>query len=561
MAFQFFASLTIDHTKVGTATQTDYPCFVTITNTNLKDTAHGGNVFNTNGYDILISTDSNYTDGTGAERLKRELETYNGTTGVVNMWIRVPLVSSTVDTTVYIYYGDPTTIADYSPHGAVWDSNYAGVYHFPDGTNLGLLDSTTNTINGTNSGATASVGVADGGLAAVATSSQYANFGTNFGNVTALTYEAWVNIPSTSTIEQEIIGKYINGFPAHGLELGISTSPSHLQANYGNQYGNQGGLIFGTAITIGSWYYCAFTYDNNVAKFYQNGTIGPTSTGADAISFSNVLGTDTIAFNIGRAPNAINYLTGTVDEVRISSSVRTQDYLQTVYNNIANPNTFYTLGTQQQITNKTITGKAAIRNTTTQTLSGQARIISGVFIGPVDSALGYRLSQPGSFALGYIELAGNLTQQTIIGKAAIRNTSTQTILGKANINLQQNKTITGKVRIQINSAQALPAIARIQQIVNKTILGKANIQVNVATQTILGKARITAISAKTITGLARILVTNINKIIIGKARIIIQPVVTPASNTFIVVPEVRNFIVFKDTNTFIVMPENRTYLV
>ena len=155
MSLQFFSSLTVDHTKVGTATQTNYPCLVSLTDNRLKGTAFGGNVTSTAGWDITPFADV----GTNT-LLHRELEYYNGTTGSLCMWVLLPTVSNTVDTTFYIFYHDAGRTSDYDTHGAVWDSNYAGVYHFPDGTTLGLNDSTTNTINGTNHSASAAPGVA-----------------------------------------------------------------------------------------------------------------------------------------------------------------------------------------------------------------------------------------------------------------------------------------------------------------------------------------------------------------------------------------------------------------
>src|SRR5262249_18698205 len=88
-------SITIDHTKVP-STQSNFTVLVSVTDPTLKTVANGGHVANPNGYDIGF-----YADSGGTTKLKWEVEKYNGTTGNLIAWVKIPSVSSSTDTVFY----------------------------------------------------------------------------------------------------------------------------------------------------------------------------------------------------------------------------------------------------------------------------------------------------------------------------------------------------------------------------------------------------------------------------------------------------------------------------
>jgi hypothetical protein len=72
MSFLYKRSLTIDHTKCGSANSSGFPVLVSINHSTLKDLAHGGHVFyNTTGYDIIFTSDS-----AGTTKIPWEVEFY-----------------------------------------------------------------------------------------------------------------------------------------------------------------------------------------------------------------------------------------------------------------------------------------------------------------------------------------------------------------------------------------------------------------------------------------------------------------------------------------------------
>src|SRR5579862_8933316 len=103
-----------------------------------------------------------FTDSSGTLKLNHEIETYNPSTGQLIAWVQVPSVSQTIDTSIYMYFGNPTAGTQQSK-AAVWDANYQGVWHLANGTSLSASDSTSNAANGTISNSVATNGEIGGG--------------------------------------------------------------------------------------------------------------------------------------------------------------------------------------------------------------------------------------------------------------------------------------------------------------------------------------------------------------------------------------------------------------
>jgi hypothetical protein len=103
--------------------QANFPIFFKATDSGFRNIANGGHVRSTSGYDIRP-----YSDAALKNPLPFELERYDPGTGEVDMWINVPLVSSVVDTVIYLGYGNAALTTDGSSPAA-WDNGYKGVWH------------------------------------------------------------------------------------------------------------------------------------------------------------------------------------------------------------------------------------------------------------------------------------------------------------------------------------------------------------------------------------------------------------------------------------------------
>src|SRR5205823_6802560 len=67
----------------------NFTVLVNVTDAALKTVANGGHVANANGYDIGF-----YADSVGTTKLKWEVEKYDGTTGNLIAWVKIPSVRS-----------------------------------------------------------------------------------------------------------------------------------------------------------------------------------------------------------------------------------------------------------------------------------------------------------------------------------------------------------------------------------------------------------------------------------------------------------------------------------
>src|SRR5437868_10595644 len=144
-------SMTIDHTKVP-GTQSNFTVLVSVTDPALKTVANGGHVANANGYDIGF-----YADSGGTTKLKWEVERYDGTTGNLVAWVKIPSVSSSTDTVFYLFYGDSTNNTNQSDPPNTWDSSFKGVWHMADNAaNTTIRESTVTGANGPNNTNTSS---------------------------------------------------------------------------------------------------------------------------------------------------------------------------------------------------------------------------------------------------------------------------------------------------------------------------------------------------------------------------------------------------------------------
>ena len=142
----------------------------------------------------------------GVTILDHEIEDYDSTNGDIVAWVKIPSLSSSVDTDIYMYYGCGTAENQENPPG-VWSNGYEAVYHLHDDVN----DSTTSH-NGTDYNAPDPVHV-DGQIADghdyEENSSSYTDIGTWNVSGTEITIQAWVEIDTWANVDGRIVSKGI----------------------------------------------------------------------------------------------------------------------------------------------------------------------------------------------------------------------------------------------------------------------------------------------------------------------------------------------------------------
>jgi hypothetical protein len=353
-------TITINPAQVTGGPLADYPLLFNTTDISLRTTANGGSVTKPLGWDIMFATSPTCADWAtcGGKKLDHEIERYNGTTGQLVAWVRVPSINN--GTVIYIHYGDGAVAASTENRLGVWDANYQAVWHLSEapangvagnidsagavqtnGTPAGFAGTAASTTNGT--------GIAGGAVMFDRTDNNADNAGNNdvvqvADNATLeptpMTFEMWVNANTLPT-----------GGNAMLAQKNIATTPPAYQLYFDNArtlnfgWWNTGstnawvGTTPGTYST-GTWYHVAALVPAGTGNLtlYVNGVLvatGDVKTGT-VLNTTNPLtiGNDD-SYNIG--------FDGLIDEVRISSSLRTAGWLSTQYKNISSPSTFYSL--------------------------------------------------------------------------------------------------------------------------------------------------------------------------------------------------------------------------
>jgi intein/homing endonuclease len=131
--------ITIDNTKVD-STLTDFPVLVKLTSANFDFSQA-----NSDGFDVRFCSND------GETLLKYERERHDSANELAEYWVKVPSVSDSADTYIYLYYRTEDTADGADPEN-VWDSNYKAVHHLKDATTSTVLDSTSNNNDGTKKG-------------------------------------------------------------------------------------------------------------------------------------------------------------------------------------------------------------------------------------------------------------------------------------------------------------------------------------------------------------------------------------------------------------------------
>jgi concanavalin A-like lectin/glucanase superfamily protein len=369
--YTYRRTVTIDHTKVP-GNLTNFPvlvCFNGGTGTNcdgvnantslpeLKTVGNGGHVQNTVSstqvYTHTICADCIFTDSDASTVLSFEIVLYNAASGFMEAWVKNPAVSSTVDTVMYIYYGNASVTTDQTSANAVWDSNYKMVYHNPDGTTIDLHDSTSNAVTLTNNGGAAAAGQIDGG------------FNTFTGNY-ASTSSGVPTVQTVVTISMWMQPVLLDPFQSICLQTstaanGWGFSPNGPGTNKVDMYtrGVQDNNFTTLPVpTTGVWSFFAGTFTGGTLVGLMCTTGSCTSETLTSVSNPN---NGNGGFFEGKWDGAGNPCNSVLDEVRFSVGIaRSANWNNTEYNNQNSPNTFYTLGPES--TNSTGLAKYRVIN-------------------------------------------------------------------------------------------------------------------------------------------------------------------------------------------------------
>jgi RHS repeat-associated protein len=327
-------TITMNHSLVGPNTdQVNFPALLSMTYSDLKTTSNGGSVTNSNGFDIVFTLDA-----AGTIVLPFEQESYGATTGAITYWVQIPVLSHTTDTVIYTFYGNPSITTDQSNKAALWDSNYLTVWHMSD-FGLDQVTDSTKVNNGSSQKATDLVSTTGkiGKAFSFDGSTEYIISGSYGIPPSSVTLEAWVQPTSTAgTVFSELgQGVVMTGYHSSALEVETNNSVKACVWNSSPIC-----VVAGSGITYNNWHHVVMEYNGSTLTGFVDGVQGA-STSATA---SNPA---TLFYGVGNTEGSNggngHMFSGAIDEVRVSQTVRSADWIKTEYNNQSNPSAFFTV--------------------------------------------------------------------------------------------------------------------------------------------------------------------------------------------------------------------------
>ncbi len=343
-------AITLDHTKV-TGTHTDFPVLIALVDDDFRLAGRGGAVCSTTGGDIL------FTAGDGLTKLAHEIEAYDSKTGLLTAWVKVPQLSASTDTTLYVYFGN-SSAKDESNRAGVWNAGFFGVYHLSDANSGDLADSTAH-------GATLLRGQ-KGRPALDATGGKIGGaqlFGANHGDFALLGSDDAQTGPATLSfwLKRQDGGVLASSAGAASDLLLIGSPDANTIA-----VRMEGANRTVAAKVDTAWNHVAVVRNGTSLQVFFNGIL----TGTFAVS-----GGAAMAFRGLGSITGTGSFAGSLDEVRWSHVSRTAEWIATEYANQSAPGSFARLGTLEPAL-PTLTGIAQLFQKSDDAAAGRAEDIS-----------------------------------------------------------------------------------------------------------------------------------------------------------------------------------------
>lgn len=321
-------AITIDN-SASTSTLGNFTVRVSLTASNItySATSPGG-------------ADIRFTDGTNTTPLSYEIEQWNPN-GTSEIWVKVPsLVAGT--NTIYMYYGNASAVDNQTPKTA-WGERYTTIQHMNDTPGPYTADSTSYGNNGNKANANAPTPDNSGKVAgaqyfagspAVSTIADQDVFSPTTNDMSV---SAWVQVPVGAAAQGNGAcggaGAYFLGKGTTGQSEWMFENDNNSRLCFtmyqpgGSAYNS---VSYATTINDGNYHFYEATMSYGGALIlYRDGVQVATSS-----TVSGTMANGTAPVTIG-AVNGV-YATAEIDEVRISRTVRSADWVKAEYNSANN---------------------------------------------------------------------------------------------------------------------------------------------------------------------------------------------------------------------------------
>jgi hypothetical protein len=280
-----------------------------------------------------------------SNELSYEIESHNSSHA--NIWVKIPALTTGINS-ICIYYDSNTLISNGNSLTA-WDSNYRMVHHFEETSGI-EFDSTIYGLSGTSVGGVNQSAIGKIGVANKFDGTNYLNISQSLenwlGESSSMSF--WIKTTDNSGEDNPWIAPAISGIElaggANDIFWGWLDSSGHIGLL---GYGDPNPAKSTTIITDGSWYYVGLTRNSS------SGQVSVFVNGVLEHSLTSNIGVVTTPFSsIGQSEKTGNPIDATLDEVRISTSIRTLDWFNQSFQMIENSETFVSYGEEEDNSGK-----------------------------------------------------------------------------------------------------------------------------------------------------------------------------------------------------------------
>ncbi len=320
--------ITINKSQIS-GTLVNFPTLINISDNDLRQKAEA------TGNDIaFISFEDNST------QFDHEIESYNQ--GNLSVWVKIPLLKSTDNTTFWMYYNNSECVNQENPTG-VWDSNFIMVQHLNNTDIDGGIDDIKDSTSYDHHGTTVNMDTNDQVNGKINGSFDFdgdndyveGNFST-LPITNEFTISDWISVSA--------LNDQYNHFSL-GLNGGTRVVPyvdgsNNINCYFGNDSEN---TILPSDVfinSVDSWYHITCTYNTTHLKIYVNGQLRNSTATTHSLTDNDfVIGSDisTLSF--------FHY--GKIDEIQVSDIARNQSWIQTTFNNIENQSDFIQFSSEE----------------------------------------------------------------------------------------------------------------------------------------------------------------------------------------------------------------------
>ena len=330
-------TIVIDHGKIsGVTPLVHFPLLVRIDN-DARLQRSGGCLQSDDGRDLVFVDDSHVP-------LPHELERFDSATGSLLAWVAVPALSPVADTVIHLWFGRQGMRTPMGTPAAVWDDAFRAVWHLDekvaDEASSGIhRDASANQANAHQGGNTGTEGRI--GFGQQLDGNDFIDTALESSAFERLTFSLWFNSADAGAIGDNAIAQRFltqrKDASASRLALGINNN--HVAVGW-----SKNGVFYvlegTTTLARNSWYRVDLTYDGSTFRLFLNGAQEKSS------SDSGIAESSRDSIQIGRQSPFLlqdRYFRGMLDEIRLSSIVRSAEWIQTSYANQFAPELFYQL--------------------------------------------------------------------------------------------------------------------------------------------------------------------------------------------------------------------------